>query len=44
MAGITISLTISRRNTTVSLHAEALGEWFELHHIAVQLQYGGRLF
>jgi len=38
------SYNITAQYLTVSLHAEALGEWFELHHIAVQLQYGGRLF
>ena len=38
------SYNITAQYLTVSLHAEALGEWFELHHIAVQLQFGGRLF
>lgn len=38
------SYNITAQYLTVSLHAEASGEWFELHHIAMQLQYGGRLF
>lgn len=38
------SYNITAQYLTVSLHAEVLDEWFELHHISMQLQYAGRLF